>query len=335
MSKILVTGGLGYIGSHTVVELLEQGYEVVVIDNLSNSQESVIDGIKSINQKAFKWYNTDINDKVELQAIFKSENIDAVIHFAAFKAVGESVEKPLLYFNNNVSGLINLLEVMQEYDVKSIVFSSSCTVYGDTKKSPITEEHPRTSAISPYGTTKIICEEILEDCARHGNFKVISLRYFNPVGAHPSAQIGELPIGVPNNLVPYICQTAAGIREKLTIFGNDYNTADGTNIRDFIHVVDLAKAHVKAVDQVQKQKDNFDIFNLGTGKGHSVLEVVKAFETANSLKLNYEFGGRRKGDVEQIWADASKAKNILGWEAELNLSDMMTSAWKWQQALDK
>lgn len=333
MKKILVTGGLGYIGSHTVVELLELGYDVVVVDDLSNSNAEVKDRIEKITGKTFSWHKQDVGNELELEKIFASEAIDSVIHFAAFKAVGESVEKPLMYFQNNVGGMLSLLNCMRKHEVNSIVFSSSCTVYGDTKNSPIDEAQPRAKAISPYGTTKIICEEILEDMAQHADLSVVSLRYFNPVGAHPSALIGELPLGIPNNLVPYICQTAAGIREQLTIFGNDYNTPDGTNIRDFIHVVDLAKAHVKAVEYLSDNKASYNIFNLGTGQGHSVHEVVKAFEKANDLKLNYTIGKRRAGDVEQIWADASKAKNELGWVAEYQLDEMMKTAWAWQKSL--
>lgn len=333
MKKILVTGGLGYIGSHTVVELLELGYDVVVVDDLSNSNAEVKDRIEKITGKTFSWHKQDVGNELELEKIFASEAIDSVIHFAAFKAVGESVEKPLMYFQNNVGGMLSLLNCMRKHEVNSIVFSSSCTVYGDTKNSPIDEAQPRAKAISPYGTTKIICEEILEDMAQHADLSVVSLRYFNPVGAHPSALIGELPLGIPNNLVPYICQTAAGIREQLTIFGNDYNTPDGTNIRDFIHVVDLAKAHVKAVEYLSGNKASYNIFNLGTGQGHSVHEVVKAFEKANDLKLNYTIGKRRAGDVEQIWADASKAKNELGWVAEYQLDEMMKTAWAWQKSL--
>lgn len=333
MKRILVTGGLGYIGSHTVVELDKLGYVPIVIDDLSNSNADVQNRIEQIIGKELQCYIGSILDKDLLKVIFDKENIYAVIHFAASKAVGESVEKPLMYFENNVGGLLALTEAMQGHDVQQIVFSSSCTVYGDTKNSPISENHPREKAISPYGTTKIICEEILEDLAEHGEFKVVSLRYFNPVGAHPSALIGELPIGVPSNLVPYITQTAAGIREQLTIFGKDYKTPDGTNIRDFIHVVDLAQAHVKALDYLDEEEFDLEVFNLGTGKGHSVLEVVKMFEKANDLKLNYTIGQRRAGDVEQIWADASKAKQKLGWEAQLDLEAMMTTAWKWQQGL--
>ena len=335
MSKILVTGGLGYIGSHTVVELQQSGHEVVVVDNLNNSSINVIDRITSITGLPFDFYEIDICDTTALEAVFAKEDISGVIHFAAYKAVGESVEKPDAYYHNNISGLISLISCLKKYDIPSVVFSSSCTVYGDAKESPIDEDQPIVEAISPYGTTKIVGEQILFDFARVANTKVVSLRYFNPVGAHPSAQIGELPLGVPSNLVPYITQTAIGKREKLTIFGNDYNTPDGTNIRDFIHVVDLAQAHVKAVDYAGSEDFSIEVINLGTGKGHSVLEVVHAFEEVNNIKLNYGIGARRAGDVEQIWADASKAKKVLGWEAKLDLNEMMKSAWAWELQLQK
>lgn len=333
MKTILVTGGLGYIGSHTVVELVANGYRPVVVDNLANSTESVVERLEKITNQALSWYKEDINNTASLSNIIAKEKVEAVIHFAAYKAVGESVEKPLDYFENNVGGLLSLLRAMENNDVTDIVFSSSCTVYGDTKNSPIDELQARTSAISPYGTTKIICEEILEDCANHGHNKVVSLRYFNPVGAHESALIGELPIGIPNNLVPYITQTAAGIRETLTVFGNDYNTPDGSNIRDFIHVVDLAIAHVRALQYAEKESFKFEVFNLGTGRGESVLDVVKSFEKVTGKKLNYVIGSRRAGDVEQIWADSSKAKEKLNWVAVRSLDEMMLSAWKWQQRL--
>lgn len=333
MNKILVTGGLGYIGSHTVVELQQAGYNVVVVDNLSNTSKDVIDRIKTITGKEFTFYEVDVCNLNDLKKVFEMEKIDGVIHFAAFKAVGESVEFPLKYYHNNVGGLITLLECMKSAGVLNIVFSSSCTVYGDTKESPITEDHPVVEAISPYGTTKIIGEQILFDYSRVTETRVVSLRYFNPVGAHPSGLIGELPLGVPNNLIPYITQTAAGIREQLTIFGNDYNTPDGTNIRDFIHVVDLAKAHVKALQYAHDHDFKSEVINLGTGTGHSVLEVVKAFERVNGISLNYRFGDRRSGDVEQIWADAKKAEKLLGWKTEIGLDEMMSTAWNWQLKL--
>lgn len=332
---ILVTGGLGYIGSHTVVELQANNCNAVVIDNLSNSVKDVADRISSISGKPVKLYIADINDSVSLEALFELETIDGVIHFAAHKAVGESVREPFKYYRNNIDGIITLLKVMHHYRVKTIVFSSSCTVYGDTGHSPINEAHSVTEAISPYGTTKLVCEQILKDLCKHSDFKGVILRYFNPVGAHPSARIGELPLGVPDNLVPYITQTAAGIREKLTVFGNDYNTPDGTNIRDYIHVVDLAKAHVKALDYAFAMQQNHEIFNLGTGTGHSVLEVIQAFEKVSGKKLTYEIGARRSGDVEQIWADASKAERLLNWTHRHNLDAMMHDAWKWQCALSE
>lgn len=333
MGKILVTGGLGYIGSHTTVELQQLGYEVVVVDNLANTSLDVQQRIEKITGKSFPFYQIDVCDTDKLEAVFQNENITGVIHFAAYKAVGESVEKPVEYYQNNIGGLISLLHCTNKYNVQSVVFSSSCTVYGDTKDSPITEAHPIVEAISPYGTTKIIGEQILKDYTQFSSTKVVCLRYFNPVGAHPSALIGELPLGVPSNLIPYVTQTAAGIREQLTIFGKNYNTPDGTNIRDFIHVVDLAKAHVKAIEYGNQMDVTFDVFNLGTGHGHSVLEVVQSFEQVNNLKLPYRFGDRRPGDVEQIWADVTKASNVLGWKTEIGLDEMMRSSWAWQQQL--
>ncbi len=330
---VLVTGGLGYIGSHTVVELQKNAYNVVVVDDLSNSSKEVAERITAITGKLVKLYILDINDQDALEALFKLETIDGVIHFAAFKSVGESVNEPFKYYANNIGGMITLQKVMNKHRVNTIVFSSSCTVYGDTKQSPIDETHPVVDAISPYGTTKIVCEQILKDLCKHSDVKGVILRYFNPVGAHPSAQIGELPLGVPNNLVPYITQTAAGIRERLTVFGSNYNTPDGTNIRDYIHVVDLAKAHVKALEYALTMDQEYDIFNLGTGKGHSVLEVIKAFEKVSGTDLPYVIGDRRTGDVEQIWADASKAENRLKWTCQYGMEDMMDTAWKWQQAL--
>lgn len=330
---ILVTGGLGYIGSHTVVELQKNNYKVVVIDNLSNSIKEVAERIVSITNQPIQLHIADINDYSSLEALFEQEKIDGVIHFAAHKAVGESVQEPFKYYKNNIDGMINLQKLMQRYQVKTIVFSSSCTVYGDTRHSPIDETHPVTETVSPYGTTKLVCELILKDLCKYSGFKGIILRYFNPVGAHPSARIGELPLGVPDNLVPYITQTAAGIREKLTVFGNDYNTPDGTNIRDYIHVVDLADAHVKALDYAFTMDQDYEIFNLGTGKGYSVLEVIKAFEKVSGKNLPYVIGARRTGDVEQIWANAAKAEKLLKWTHQHDLYDMMDSAWKWQIAL--
>lgn len=330
---ILVTGGLGYIGSHTVVALQENNCNVVVIDNLSNSIREVAQRITTITGIPIKLFVADINDELSLDAVFQQESIDGVIHFAAHKAVGESVQKPFKYYRNNIDGMITLQQVMQQNNVKTMVFSSSCTVYGDTRRSPIDETHPVNEAVSPYGTTKLVCEQILKDLCKHGGFKGVILRYFNPVGAHPSASIGELPLGVPDNLVPYITQTAAGIREQLTVFGNDYNTPDGTNIRDYIHVVDLARAHVNALDFAFSMQQDCEIFNLGTGKGYSVLEVIKAFEKVSGKKLPYVIGARRAGDVEQIWADASKAEQLLNWTCRYDLYAMMDAAWQWQMAL--
>ena len=333
MSKILVTGGLGYIGSHTVVELQNEGFEVVILDNLNNSTLEVKGKIENITGKNVELEVADVNDTMKLDSLFTKHKFTGVIHFAAYKAVGESVDQPVSYYHNNISGLISLLGVMEKHKVSNLIFSSSCTVYGATKDLPVTENSAIQKAESPYGTTKIICEEIIEDYAKVKSFKAILLRYFNPVGAHPTAQIGELPVGVPNNLVPYITQTAAGIREQLTVHGNDYSTVDGTCIRDYIHVVDLAKAHVKALQYAEKMKDRIDVFNVGTGNGNTVLEVIKAFEEINMLDLNYRIGPRRPGDIEQIWADTTKVNKELGWQAEYSLQDMMLHAWQWQQTL--
>lgn len=331
MKKILVTGGLGYIGSHTVVELVNHGYEPVIVDDLSNTSLNMLEGIKSITGQDIPFFKEDVRNIDAMSTILKDNNIQAVIHFAAFKAVGESVQEPLKYYDNNIGGLVNLLKAMKAAHVKNIVFSSSCTVYGEPDVSPVNEQSPIKKANSPYGNTKQIGEEILADCQF---LNTVALRYFNPIGAHASAQIGELPLGVPNNLIPYITQTAAGIREKLTVFGSDYNTKDGTCIRDYIHVTDLAIAHVKSLDYIEKHPDNqFEIFNIGTGNGLTVLEIIQAFENVNQLKLNYSIGQRRAGDVEKVWADASKAKQILGWTAHLDLNEMVRSAWAWQQNL--
>jgi UDP-glucose 4-epimerase len=338
MKKILVTGGAGYIGSHTVVELAQAGYEPVIIDNFSNSQESALAGIQAILGREVPCHRIDCGDAEALRQVFKAEgNVAGVIHFAAFKAVGESVQKPLAYFHNNVGSLITLLEVMPEFGVENLVFSSSCTVYGVPDQLPVTEATPTKPASSPYGRTKQMCEDIVHDAAgAPGNkTRTILLRYFNPVGAHESAKIGELPLGVPNNLVPFITQTAAGLREKLTIFGNDYDTPDGTNVRDYIHVVDLAKAHIAAVQRLldRKASEPVETFNVGTGHGNSVLEVVHAFEEASGQKLNYVIGPRRPGDVPAIYADATKAAEVLGFKTETSLRDSLASAWKWQQTL--
>jgi UDP-glucose 4-epimerase len=340
MKKILVTGGAGYIGSHTVVELAQAGYEPVIIDNFSNSQESALVGIQAILGREVPCHRIDCGDAEALRQVFKQEgDIAGVIHFAAFKAVGESVQKPLAYFHNNVGSLITLLQVMKDEGVENLVFSSSCTVYGVPDQLPVTEATPTKPANSPYGRTKQMCEDIVHDAAGAADNKThtILLRYFNPIGAHESARIGELPLGVPNNLVPFITQTAAGLREKLTIFGNDYDTVDGTNVRDYIHVVDLAKAHLVAVQRLldRKASDVVETFNVGTGHGNTVLEVVQTFEQASGQKLNYAIGPRRAGDVPAIYADATKSAEVLGFKTTTSLFDSLASAWKWQEALGK
>ncbi|WP_424963032.1 UDP-glucose 4-epimerase GalE [Ekhidna sp.] len=334
MKNVLVTGGLGFIGSHTCVELLEMGYKVIVVDNLSNSDVQVRDRITKITGKEFVFETFDLTNKNEVKSLFERNKIHAIIHFAASKAVGESVEKPLQYYQNNLISLLNLLEVSKDFGVNQLVFSSSCTVYGQPDKLPVTENTPKKPAESPYGNTKQICEEIIEDfCLVNPTFKAISLRYFNPIGANESALIGELPLGVPNNLVPFITQTAAGIREKLNVFGGDYDTPDGTCIRDYIHVVDLAQAHISALEFADNMEENYDFFNVGTGKGYSVLEVIESFEKVSGVKLNYEIVDRRPGDIEKIFADTTKVNQKLGWKAKLGLDDMTHSAWKWQKTL--
>ena len=339
-TKILVTGGAGYIGSHAVVELYQAGYQPVIVDNFSNSQESALAGIEAILGTAVPIYRIDCGDAAALRTVFQTEkDIQGVIHFAAYKAVGESVAKPLAYFQNNVGSLLTLLAVMPEFGVQSLVFSSSCTVYGIPDALPVTEATPTKPASSPYGRTKQMCEDIVHDIsvAPNNQLHTILLRYFNPIGAHESAKIGELPLGVPNNLVPFITQTAAGIREKLTIYGNDYDTTDGTNVRDYIHVVDLAKAHIVAVQRLldRKASDTVETFNVGTGHGNSVLEVVQTFEQVSGQKLNYSIGPRRPGDVPAIFADATKAEQVLGFKTETSLADSLASSWKWQQTLSK
>jgi UDP-glucose 4-epimerase len=332
--KILVTGGTGYIGSHTTVELQNSGYEVVIIDNLSNSSANVIDNIEKVSGIRPIFEKLDCLDFVALNTLFvKHTDIKAVIHFAASKAVGESVQKPLLYYRNNIVSLINLLELMPKYSIKGIVFSSSCTVYGQPDELPVTEQSPIKKAESPYGNTKQINEEIIYDTITSGvSIHAILLRYFNPIGAHPTALLGELPNGVPQNLVPFLTQTAIGIREKLNVFGNDYNTPDGSCIRDFIHVVDLAKAHVKAIERIlqKKQKTQVEVFNIGTGRGLSVLELIHAFEKATGVKLNYQIIDRRTGDIEKVWANPDYANRELGWKAETSIEDTLRSAWNWQ-----
>jgi len=337
MSKILVTGGTGYIGSHTTVELQNSGYEVVIIDNLSNSNIAVLDGIERITGKRPVFAQTDCNDKEGVEKVIKENgDIDGIIHFAASKAVGESVQKPLLYYRNNIVSLLNLLELMTPYGIKGIVFSSSCTVYGQPDVLPVTESAPIKPALSPYGNTKQINEEIIRDTIYAGApFKSILLRYFNPIGAHPSAEIGELPLGVPQNLVPFLTQTAAGIRPLLSVFGDDYNTPDGSCIRDYINVVDLAKAHVVAIDRMLsgKSADSLEIFNLGTGNGVSVLELINTFEEATGVKVPHKIVGRREGDIEKVWANPERANDVLGWKAKETLADTLRSAWKWQQKI--
>lgn len=335
---ILVTGGTGFIGSHTTVELQQAGYNVVIVDNLSNSKIEVLDGIEKITGVRPAFENVDLREKNAVEAVFeKYPQIEGIIHFAASKAVGESVEKPLLYYRNNIVSLINLLELMPKYNVKGIIFSSSCTVYGQPSEDnlPVTEEAPIQKALSPYGNTKQINEEIICDYIHSGApIKSIILRYFNPIGAHQSAYIGELPNGVPMNLIPFVTQTAIGVRKELKIFGNDYNTPDGTCIRDYIYVVDLAKAHVAAMARVLEQDtDAVEVFNVGTGKGVSTLEVVEGFEKATGVKVNWSYAPRREGDIEKVWGNVDKANNVLGWKAETPLEDVLASAWRWQKKL--
>ena len=337
MSRILVTGGTGYIGSHTAVELMQQGYDVTIVDNLSNSSIDVLDGIAEIVGRKPDFANVDCGNFMDLDQVFKQyPDIDGVIHFAASKAVGESVEKPLLYYRNNLGSLVTLLEVMRLHGVKNLVFSSSCTVYGqpDAAHLPVDEMAPIQKALSPYGNTKQINEEIICDEAHADKtLNATILRYFNPIGAHPSALIGELPNGVPQNLLPFITQTAAGLRPELKVFGNDYNTPDGSCIRDYIYVVDLAKAHVKAIDRMLNAKDRqqVEIFNLGTGTGLSVLTLINEFEAATGVKIPYTIVGRREGDIEQVWAAPEKANKILGWKADTPIRDVLASAWKWEK----
>jgi UDP-glucose 4-epimerase len=337
--KIVVTGGTGYIGSHTAVELIEDGFEVILIDNLYNSEAVVAERIGKITGTKPRLEVFDICDKKKLDDFFRrNKDISAIIHFAAYKAVGESVSKPLEYYRNNLVSLVNLLEGMNENDIPAIVFSSSCTVYGQPEKLPVTEDAPIQPAISPYGNTKQICEEIIRDTvAVNKNIKAISLRYFNPIGAHKSALIGELPRGVPENLVPFITQTAMGLRDELKVFGDDYDTPDGSCIRDYLHVVDLAKAHVIAVRRLteNKNKHGYEVFNLGTGKGVSVLEAIKSFERVSGIKLKYKITGRRAGDIEKIWADPSFANRELGWKTISSLDEAMKTAWEWEKIIRK
>lgn len=335
--KILVTGGTGYIGSHTTVELQSAGYEVVIIDNLSNSNIDVLDGIEKISGKRPHFIKGDCNDMNCLKTLLEThKDIKGIINFAASKAVGESVENPLMYYRNNLNTLYNLLELMPIYGVKCIVFSSSCTVYGEPDENPVTENSPIKKATSPYGNTKQIAEEVIADYIASGApIKSTLLRYFNPVGAHPSAEIGELPNGVPNNLVPFLTQAAIGVRKELSVFGDDYDTPDGSCIRDFINVVDLAKAHVCALDRMLENPEceSLEIYNLGTGKGVSVLELINAFEKVNGVKVPYRIVGRRAGDIVKVWGDPSRANNILGWKADITVEETMRTAWNWQLKL--
>ena len=338
MKKVLVTGGLGYIGSHTVVELQNSGFEVVIIDNLSNSSLEVLDGIIQITGKTPLFEKIDLRQKSEVIQFFeKYQDISGIIHFAASKAVGESVENPLLYYENNLSTLIYLLQACNNYTIENFIFSSSCTVYGEPDKLPIDESAPIKNATSPYGNTKQISEEILNDSCKISNLKSIALRYFNPIGAHDSSKIGELPLGIPQNLVPFITQTAAGLRDQLSVFGDDYPTEDGSCIRDYIHVVDLAKAHVVALERLLKDRNSnqFETFNIGTGKGSSVLEVVHAFEKVTQQKLNYKIVNRREGDVISVYADTKKANDVLGWKAEKSMEESLLSSWNWEKKVRK
>ena len=336
--KILVTGGLGFIGSHTVVELQNEGFEVIIIDNLLNSSVDVLDGIERITNKRPLFENIDLRDKKSVQDFFAKHNdINGVIHFAASKAVGESVENPLLYYENNINALVYLLQELQAKEKANFIFSSSCTVYGQAETMPITENAPVQVAMSPYGNTKQIGEEIISDVAKVSNINAILLRYFNPIGAHPSAEIGELPLGVPQNLVPFITQTAVGLRKELSVFGNDYPTPDGTAIRDYIHVVDLAKAHVVALQRLinRNNLEKVETFNVGTGKGSSVLEVITAFEKVSNKKLPYKIVSRREGDITEAFANTDKANKTLGWQAQSTLEEALESAWKWEQKIRK
>lgn len=338
-NKVLVTGGTGYIGSHTVVELQNSGCEVVIADNLSNSKIEVLDGIEAISGIRPLFEKVDLSCVKECTEFFRKQTgIKAIIHFAASKAVGESVQKPLLYYRNNLNSLMNILEAMKEFKIPNLVFSSSCTVYGQPDKLPVTEATPRKEAESPYGNTKTICEDIIRDTTKaNPELKGIALRYFNPIGAHPSTQIGELPLGVPGNLIPFLTQTVAGMRAELSVFGNDYNTPDGSCVRDYINVVDLAKAHVVAINRLigEKQKMNYEFFNIGTGKGVSVLEIIESFERATGERVPHKIVERRAGDIEQIYADTTFSNKELGWQSEKSLDETLLSAWNWQVALNK
>jgi UDP-glucose 4-epimerase len=332
--KIVLTGGAGYIGSHTAVELIQQGYEVIIVDDLSRSEARMIEGIEKITGQKIKFYQGDCEDEDFLKNVFTNEKVEGVIHFAAYKSVNESVENPLLYYKNNIGSMVTLLNQMHQFQINKIIFSSSCTVYGQPDSIPVDENAPFKKAESPYGATKQMCERILEDATKaNKNLRSISLRYFNPVGAHPSSHIGELPIGVPGNLIPFVTQTAAGIRKKLTVFGNDYNTPDGSCVRDFIHVVDLAKAHVKALEKIGDMPTTNEAFNLGTGTGATVLELVSKFISVTGIQLPYEVGPRRPGDVEKIYGDPAKAEKLLGWKTLNSLEDSLRDAWNWEKKL--
>lgn len=334
--KVLVTGGTGYIGSHTVVSLQEAGYEVLIIDNLANSKREVVDRIEKITGSPPRFYKIDLCVKNKLESFFREyPDLDSVIHFAAYKSVGESVQEPVRYYHNNLLSLCNLLEMSEKYNVNRLVFSSSCTVYGEPEEIPVSEAAPVKNAVSPYGNTKQIGEDILRDTSRAKDLQVISLRYFNPIGAHPSALIGEWPLGKPENLLPYLTQTARGRQEVLTVHGADYPTPDGTCIRDYIHVVDVAEAHVVALERLEQQKnrDAFEVFNLGTGKGYSVLEVIRAFEKVTGIRVKYRMGSRREGDVVRVYANTQKANKELEWKARFGLEDMVSSAWAWEKEL--
>ena len=337
--KILVTGGAGYIGSHTVVELIEAGFNPIIVDDFRNSKPFILDRIKALTNTDIPFYNIDCNDAVKMEQIFTDHpDLNGVIHFAAYKSVNESVNEPLKYYQNNVGSLVVLLDLLEKYNVKNLVFSSSCTVYGSPDSPVVKEDTALQAATSPYGETKIICEKIIRHTqATSENLQSVLLRYFNPIGAHPSATLGELPQGIPNNLLPYLTQTVCGIREVLTVFGNDYkNTNDGTCVRDYIHVVDLAKAHVKALQWLNKaSKPTVEIFNLGTGNGSTILEVINTFEAVNHKKVNYKIGPRREGDVEQIYADATKAKNVLGWQCQYTLADSLKHSWEWEKSISE
>lgn len=337
-AKIIVTGGAGYIGSHTVVELLKEGFTPIIVDNFANSSPFVLEQLKKLTKHDIAFYNLDCNTQALEEVFIKEKNIEGVIHFAADKAVGESVVNPLKYYQNNVGSLVNIVGLMGKHNVNNLVFSSSCTVYGEPKTLPVTEEFPIQKASSPYGNTKQVCEEILTDVVNSGaEINVTLLRYFNPIGAHESGLIGELPNGVPNNLIPYITQTAIGKRECLTVFGDNYSTDDGSCIRDYIHVVDLSKAHIKALNlnMSKNKKGSIDVFNIGTGLGVSVLQLIQFFEEVSGLKLKYEIGERRSGDVEKIYAEATKAVDVLKWKSELTIKQALKDAWRWQQNLEK